>query len=152
MVIALNFSYFIFKARADLKKYFVNCRRNLRPGGVLALDCFGGADSMKPNKESTVYRRFVYHWEQYGHDPISGEARCSIHFKPKGRKKIKDVFTYDWRLWTLPELRDLLAEAGFRKTHIYWEGGSKLKGNGIFTRSDKVEIEPVWIAYIAAEK
>ncbi|MEK7382149.1 MAG: class I SAM-dependent methyltransferase, partial [Elusimicrobiota bacterium] len=79
--------------------------------------------------------------EQFGFDPVSGEARFAIHFKPKGRKKIKDVFRYDWRIWTLPEIRDLLAEAGFRKTHVYWEGND-----------GKAKMEPVWIAFIAAEK
>lgn len=152
IAVAMNFSYSAFKTRADFKRYLVSSRRGLRPGGVLALDCFGGPGVQKPNVERTVHRGFVYYWEQSGFDPVSGEARCAIHFKPRGRRKLKDVFTYDWRLWTLPEIRDLLAEAGFRKSHVYWEGDDGRKGNGIFTRAGKLMMESVWIAFIAAER
>ena len=39
---ALNFSYFIFKKRADLVRYFKAAFSNLRPGGVIVLDSYGG--------------------------------------------------------------------------------------------------------------
>ena len=31
------------------------------------------------------------------------------------------AFTYDWRFWTLPEIRELMTEAGFRETRVYVE-------------------------------
>ncbi|MBI4062276.1 MAG: hypothetical protein HY403_12710 [Elusimicrobia bacterium] len=138
LILAQNFSYFALKKRETLKAYFVNCRKSLRPGGVLALDIFGGAGTHKRGVERTDHRDFVFYWEQYGFDPVTHEARCAIHFKPKGRRKVKDVFVCDWRLWTIPEIRDLLREAGFRASHVYWEGGGA--------------VESTWIAMIAAEK
>ena len=152
LIMAQNFSYFILKKRTALKAYFVNCRKSLRPGGVLALDVFGGAGTHKPIIERTAHRSFVYYWEQYGYDPVTNEAHSSIHFKQNGRRKIKNVFTYNWRIWSIPEIRDLLAEAGFKKSHVYWEGDDGRQGNGVFTRVEKGGIESVWIAMILAEK
>jgi SAM-dependent methyltransferase len=152
LILAQNFSYFTFKKRETLKAYFVNCRKSLRAGGVLALDIFGGAGTHKRNLERTDNRSFVFYWEQYGFDPVTHEARCGIHFKPKGRRMARDVFAYEWRLWTIPEIRDLLREAGFEKSHVYWEGDDGKKGNGVFTRVERGGIELVWIAMILAEK
>ena len=56
-------------------------------------------------------------------------------------------------MWSIPELRELLAEVGFKKTHIYWEGTNRKGfGNGIFTRTEKGEPCESWIAYVVAEK
>jgi hypothetical protein len=132
--------------------YFVNCRKSLRENGVLALDIFGGAGTQKRNLERTDNRSFVFWWEQKDFDPVTHRAACAIHFKPKGRRKAADVFTYDWRIWTIPEVRDLLKEAGFKRSHVYWEGDDGRRGNGVFTRVEKGGIELVWIAMILAEK
>lgn len=70
-----------------------------------------------------------------------------MHFKPRGRGKTRDVFTYDWRLWTIAETRDLLAEAGFRRTSVYWQGD-----DGRFARDQNGGREEVWVALIVAEK
>lgn len=41
---------------------------------------------------------------------------------------------YDWRLWSLSELKDLLEKAGSRKVDVYWKGTdpSNGGGNGVF--------------------
>lgn len=143
LILAMNFACSLIRERALLKKYFVNCLKGLRRGGVLAVDACGGIGLQKANVETTDHGSFVYYWEQYGFDPVSNSARCAIHFKPKGRKKIKEVFSYDWRIWSLAELRDLMREAGFRKTHVYWEGDGG---------ENRRRLEKVWIALILAEK
>lgn len=152
LIMAMNFSYFIFKERAALKAYFARCFKNLRPGGVLAMDCFGGGGTHRPNRESTVHPRFTYYWEQYDFDPVLSTARCAMHFKPKGGRKVSDVFTYDWRLWTIPEIKELLAETGFARSHVYWEGDDGRRGNGKFARDENGGREEIWIAMILAEK
>lgn len=140
LILAQNFSYFIFAERETLKAYFTNCRRSLRRGGVLALDIFGGPGTFTRNVERTDYKSFTFWWEQSELDPVTHTARCAIHFKPKGRRKVRDAFTYEWRMWSIPEVRELLREAGFRKSHVYWEGG------------DGRPVESVWLALILAEK
>jgi len=152
MIFAMNFSYMIFKRREGLKAYFKNCLKNLKPDGVLALDCFGGGGTHRPNVERTVHPTFTYYWEQLDYDPVYNTARSAMHFKPKRGKKILNVFTYEWRIWTIAEIRELLAEAGFRKSHVYWEGDDGRSGNGKFAVDENGGREEVWIAMILAEK
>jgi len=67
--------------------------------------------------------------------------------------RIKKAFTYEWRLYTAPEIRDLLLEAGYRKVTVYWEGEDEDgEGNGIFTADTEGTPDLAWIAYIVAEK
>jgi len=147
LTLALNFSYFTLKDRARLNRYLVNARKSLRRGGVLAMDAFGGPGAHRPNREKTDHGEFIYYWQQYGFDPVSHEARCAMHFKPRGGRTTRDVFTYDWRLWTIAETRDLLAEAGFRRTSVYWQGD-----DGRFARDANGGREEVWVALLVAEK
>jgi SAM-dependent methyltransferase len=153
IAIAMNFSYFVFKARAQMKEYFKNSYQSLKNNGVFIIDCFGGSQCYDEIEDVTKHKQFNYYWDQTGFDPITNRALFYIHFKPHGQKKIEKVFSYDWRMWSIPELRDLLEEVGFKKSHVYWEGTTKKgEGDGVFTRTEKGEACLSWIAYIAAEK
>ena len=105
-------------------------------------------------EEETDFDHFTYYWECQRFDPVTHEAFYAIHFRPKGRRKLVNVFTYDWRLWTMPELRDLLLEVGFRKVTPYWEGDDDDGGgNGEFLPyKNEVENCLSWVAYLAATK
>ena len=150
---ALNFSYFAFKKRQMLKTYFANVHRSLRKKGLFVIDAFGGKQCTDAIEDKLVRKGFTYYWDQENFDPVTNEALFHIHFKPKGHKKIENVFTYDWRMWSIPELRDLLEEVGFKKTHVYWEGTTRSgEGNGKFTRTEQGEACDSWIAYVVAEK
>ena len=149
---ALNFSYFIFKDRKVLKAYFENCFNTLKKSGILLLDAFGGSQCMEPNEEETEHDGFSYFWDQDSYDPVTNEAMFYIHFKPKGSKKTT-AFTYDWRLWSIPEIKDILQEVGFKNVHIYWEGTTDDgEGDGKFKKVTKGEDCEAWVAYIVAEK
>ena len=157
VICAQNFSYFIFKERLTLKKYFKNCLRTLNKDGVFVLDCFGGPKCQEPNEEVTEQgdepNVFDYYWDQDSFDPLTNEGMFYIHFKRKGEKKREKVFTYDWRLWTLPELKDLLLEVGFSKVDILWEGSTEDgEGDGNFVAVEKGEDCDAWVAYLAAYK
>ena len=58
---------------------------------------------------------------------------CHIHFKFKDGSRIKKAFSYDWRLWTLPEIREVMEEAGFSNTRVYWEDEDE-EGEGSSSR------------------
>jgi hypothetical protein len=74
-----------------------------------------------------------------------------IHFEFDDGSRINRAFRYDWRLWGLFELRDLLDDAGFSKTEVYWEGTDRQtgEGNDVFRRRERAEDDPAWICYIA---
>lgn len=152
IIIAVNFSYFIFKTRDLLGRYFRSVHRSLKKDGMLILDVFGGTQCTDAIEDKTQRKNFTYYWDQKSFDPITNDAQFAIHFRYKG-KKYEDVFTYDWRMWTIPELRDLLAESGFSKTKVYWEGTTRSGGgNGVFKQAEVGEACLSWIAYIVAEK
>lgn len=153
MIAALNFSFFLFKKREVLKKYFENCLKSLNKDGVFIIDCFGGGQCQAAIEEETEYKEFSYFWDQTNFNPITHEAEFFIHFKLKNKPKMEKLFYYDWRMWTLAELTDILNEVGFKKSEVYWEGNdSKGGGNGVFTPSKKGEECDSWIAYIVSEK
>ncbi len=152
VVIAFNFSFYLFKSRLMLRSYFKRARQGLRRDGLFIVDCFGGKDCQEANQEKSKIGGFEYFWDQESFDPVSNEALFHIHFKRKGEKRRERVFTYDWRMWTIPEIREVMQEAGFRRTHIYWEGTNRAGyGNGKFKRTEVGEECDGWVAYVVGE-
>jgi len=152
LVAALNFSYFIFTTRDELRAYFRAARRSLAPGGLFIGDIFGGWEAQKPLTERTRYSGFTYLWQLEGFDPIDNFARFHIHFEFHDRGGIRRAFTYNWRLWSIPELHEILREAGFRRVDIYWEGIDRRSGfgNSVFRKIVSAENAPGWIAFFVA--
>jgi SAM-dependent methyltransferase len=148
---AFNFSYFIFQQRELMKDYFRSVYDSLADDGVFFLDAFGGYEAFEEMKEKTKYDEFTYVWEQATYYPISGEMTCYIHFKFPDGSKMKRAFEYTWRLWTLPEIVEMLSETGFRNPTVYWEGTDK-DGDGVFKPDERGEADAGWIVYIIAEK
>jgi SAM-dependent methyltransferase len=150
---AFNFSYFMFETRDELRAYFASCRNALADDGILFLDSFGGPEAIEVQKEKTKFDHFTYVWDQADFNPVTNHMRCHIHFKFPDGSKIKNAFTYEWRMWTLPEIRELLLEAGFSAARIYWEGEDEDgEGNGEFYETDKGAPDLAWVCYIIAEK
>ena len=154
VILAMNFSYFIFKTRETLKSYFSNVHAALIEDGILFLDCFGGYDAYREMKEKTTYSDFTYVWEQAAFNPITHDMRCHINFKFRDGSSIKPAFTYEWRLWSLPELRELLTEAGFKNVTVFWQGWdeNQEEGNGEFDPVTDADADAGWICYLSAEK
>lgn len=157
IVVAMNFSYWLLKHRAALKRYFKNVRKALKEDGIFFLDAYGGYDSYRVITEERAIEsedgEFTYVWEQEKYDPISGRLVCHIHFDFPDGSRMERAFSYDWRLWSLPEIRELLDEAGFKRVLCYWQGWDQ-EGNpdGIFTPVEEGEPDAGWIAYLTAEK
>lgn len=154
VIVAMNFSYMLFTTRDQLRDYFNNTHAGLNDNGILMLDSYGGQESWGNVKEKTKCDGFNYFWEQCNFNPINNQMTCYIHFKFDDGSKMDRAFSYQWRLWTLPEIRELLAEAGFCKSTVYWEGTDEETGEGdnIFTPTEQGEDDPSWIVYIVAEK
>ena len=152
-VLAMNFSYYIFKTREGLLQYFKRARSGLVSDGMLVLDAYGGSDSFVEMEERRKVDGFTYVWDQHSYNPITGDVVNYIHYEFPDGSRMSKAFAYEWRLWTLPELQELLYEAGFSKVTVYWEGTDKDgEGNDEFTATTVGEACPGWIAYLVAEK
>jgi SAM-dependent methyltransferase len=152
LVVAFNFSFFTFRTRETLLTYFRSARRSLSPGGVFIGDMFGGWDAQKPALERTRHRGFTYLWELEHFDPLANFGRFHIHFKFHDGGGIRRAFTYEWRQWSIPEVRELLHEAGFGNIEFYWEGFDPRTGigNSVFRRVTSTQNSSGWIGFFAA--
>lgn len=153
-VVALNFSYAVFPTRTALLAYFRAAHRALRPGGMVFVDAWGGPDAQLQKTDRLRRKGFVYEWEQRAFDPIDHRIECAIHFAFPDGSRLRDAFVYDWRLWTLPELRELFAEAGFTGVEVLWESTDHRTGGGTgaFYRTARGSQDAAWVALVAARK
>ena len=56
-------------------------------------------------------------------------------------------------MWTIPEIREAMEDAGFSRSIVYWEGDDgEGGGNGIFSPTEKDENCKVWICYVVGVK
>ena len=163
LVAALNFSYSVFHTRDMLSRYFRQVCKSLAHGGVFVLDAWGGSETMCEDLENRSVEAeeafdgkkipsFTYVWEQSRFNPIDHRIVCHIHFKLRDGTRMKKAFTYDWRLWTLPEMRELLLDAGFVSADVYVEGwdDEEDESDGIFRKRKYFENQEGWVAYVVA--
>lgn len=153
VTLAFNFSYYILRTREELLRYFRAARASLNPDGMLFLDAYGGPEAQQAQSVRRKCGGFVYVWEQRSFDPIGCLGSNALHFEFPDGSALRDAFRYDWRLWSLPETRDLLAEAGFSRSDVYWEGTDRTTGDGndVFTRRERAEADLAWVAYVVAQ-
>jgi hypothetical protein len=154
IVLAMNFSYYLFLTRAELLSYFESVHEGLMDDGILFLDAYGGYDSPKNIVEERECDGFTYLWEQAEFNPIDSTMQCFIHFSFPDKSRMERAFSYRWRLWTLPEIRELLGQAGFSEVTVYWEGTDEEKneGNGVFEPAVVGDADPGWVCYIVAQR
>jgi hypothetical protein len=148
-LLAHNFSYYIFKQRNALVSYFASTITSLKDNGIIILDAYGGSDSFVEMEEDRDLDGFTYTWDQSSYNPITGDVVNYIHFSFPDGTRIEKAFTYEWRLWTIPEIKEILLDAGYRDVVVYWEGtDDDDEGNGVWTATDQGEACQGWIAYI----
>ncbi len=144
VIVALNFSPWIYHDRPGMLAYLRHARRHVRPGGMVILDAFGGPGSIVPCLDERPFSGFDYLWEQVAFDPVTGRMVCRIHFRFPNGSMLRSAFEYDWRMWTLPELRDLLAEAGFASSDVYFESEA-----GFIHQTETADGDTAaWVAYL----
>jgi hypothetical protein len=149
---AFNFSYFCFQNRPLLKSYFEMARKSLADEGLFIIDLYGGADAQRTMTETREQEGFDYVWDQHIFDPVTHHVINYIHFEFPDGSEIRRAFTYDWRLWSIPELREILADAGFSETEVYWEGTDRKTNepNGVYRKVTSAPDDPAWVSYIVA--
>lgn len=159
---ALNFSWWVFHRRTDLVTYLRAARASLVSRGVLVMNLYGGTRAEKPlvertrkaagnGPDGTMHEGFTYIWEQESFDAVTRRLLAHIHFESRAGRRMARAFTYDWRMWTLPELRECALEAGFREVEVWSEGWTRDRRthNGVLYPRRTLDNDDCWIAYAA---
>lgn len=153
---AQNFSFWIFKTRKEVIEYFKFARSNMSAKSIMVMDMMGGGQCF--DEQHTDVRTikkgkkgFKYYWKQDRFNPITSDARFYIGFKFADGSRMKKAFEYNWRFWSIPEVREMLAEAGFSASHVYWEVEHE-DGESEWKIHTEAESDPSWISYIVAIK
>lgn len=163
IVCAFNYSCCCLHKRAELVLYFKHVLGVLsKKGGIFVMDLYGGTSSESKIRLQRRFPNFTYIWEQAEFDIIGRKTRISLHFHlQKQQRKLRHAFSYSWRLWSLPEIKDCLEEAGFQSVH-FWirqmpdtEANRRTEGFGAgrdikYEEVKTFEQEDAWNAYIVA--
>jgi len=154
VIATLNFSICELRDRRSMSGYFRRARRRLRPGGSLVIDIYAGAEEFTLGESDMEMRGGVrYVWEQREADPVTGRVVNAIHFFPPGDEPIRDAFVYRWRLWSPPELRDAMLEAGFTRVDIYERFGQAVDTEGVLYPAPvdhPSELDETFVVYLVA--
>ncbi|HEX2838494.1 MAG TPA: hypothetical protein VHN77_10235 [Phycisphaerales bacterium] len=162
IIAATNFAMGYFHERAGLVAYLTRTRSRLPRGGVFMCDMYGGKGAwtagmervrVRVGNDPRVPRSFVYEWDQVSADPATNLVENAIHFswKKGGRtRRIDRAFTYHWRLWSIPELRDAVREAGFRGVDVYTRLADAVDHEGgVYVRPAE-SVDASWVVYVVA--
>ena len=149
---AQNFSFWCFKTREEVLNYFRMAYENLKEKGVMVMDMMGGKEcyaSDVTDKRTIVKGKngFKYHWEQASFNPVSADCSFYIHFKFADGSMIEKAFEYHWRFWTIPEVREMLAEAGFRLSKVYWDVADE-EEDADWQAVDDAPNDDSWLCYV----
>lgn len=134
VIAVMNFSICEWQDRRTLVAYLRHARSRLRPGGALVASLFGGDDAMRSGRfrqaVQTPAGAVMYEWEQRSADVTTGRIVCAMHFKIGRSAWMRDAFIYDWRLWSIAELREAMSDAGFTATDVYDHGEHAIDAQG----------------------
>lgn len=144
VIAATNFPLGYWHTRKELVAYLAHARTCTAPGGIFACDLYGGSDAFRHGANSVSLRgpsaeRIRYTWEQRSADPMTARVFNAIHFRisPPSRRtgaarpvELRDAFTYDWRLWSIPEMRDAMLDAGWASVDVYDSLGDAIDQDG----------------------
>lgn len=142
VIAALNFAVCEIHTRARLVTYLRNVQFRLGAGGVAAFDLYGGEAALSAGVSEQVVEveggEVLYVWQQVSADPMTAYVENAIHFETPDGQRMDNAFVYRWRLWSVPELRDALREAGFASTEVRCRYGEAMDGEGEIVLGDPV--------------
>ncbi len=105
---------------------------------------------------------FWYEWHQRECHSLTGRVLCDINFElppntvfnaGKKSRRIERAFTYDWRLWSIPEMRDAMYEAGFRNVEVYNSLAAGVDTDNtlyVLPMQDDDELTDPYVVYVVA--
>ncbi len=158
-----NFSIGYLHTRSELVEYLTHARQRLETsGGVFICDTYGGETAYTLGGVHRAHpmpggKLCRYTWEQHDADPTTAMVTNLIHFRIERagviEEEIFDAFVYEWRLWSIPELRDAMTDAGFAQTQVYAKLADAVdeEGNAYITpvTDAQEELEDSFIVLVA---
>lgn len=125
IIAALNYGCCYFHQRTDLIDYLSKSLSSLRSKGVLVCDLFG-ASAWHPEKRSKKHAGFTYIFEQSGLNPLTDRINLDLHFHfPADGSTMRKAFSYDFRVWSIADIREAMLEVGFKRVAVYVGDSSK---------------------------
>jgi len=173
LLVALNFSVCELHDRRDLVAYLRHARRRLTRGGAFVADLYGGEGAFDVGRQRERHRgprgeKVIYEFEQRSADALTGRVVDALHFEVTGKSgarhaairggrtiRLRDAFVYDWRLWSLPELRDALRDAGFARTEVYSRFEHARDGRGrvhVKPLASSRELGATWCVFVVGRR
>lgn len=156
IIAALNFPVGYFHDRSSLLTYFRRCRARLKPRGILVIDTYGGPSAFQTGRYDVRLDNGVrYTWEQREANPLTARVLNAMHFEIPRQAALRNAFVYDWRLWSVPELRDALNEAGFTRSDVFLSMGSSIDAQGrlrIAPAQAPESLDDDYVAYLVARR
>lgn len=163
-IAVLNFSICEWLTRPQLLAYLRHARSRLEKDGVFVADLYGGEDAFAIGESDVEIREpepgagalpegVRYVWEQREADPLTARVVNAMHFQLPSGAWLRDAFVYDWRLWSVPELREAMHEAGFARTEVYDRLGDAIDTDGrLYVRpvESPDELDENYIVFVAA--
>lgn len=161
IVAALNYGVCYFHRRSELIDYLRRSFKAAADDGIFVCDVFGGLSATKAAAFRRQCSSFVYTFEQTPCNPLTNRCHCHIHFAFPDGTALRRAFSYEFRVWSLVELREALLEVGFRSCHLWVaeveqdEHGTAV-GSADFRRvADEdggLAVGSSWNAYVVAAK
>lgn len=133
-----NFSIGYIHHRPTLVEYLRRSAQRLRlgaagfGGGIMVCDLYDSPSKFElgvlhrthPGRGNEIVH---YTWEHREADALTAMVTNVIHFRVVVDgdvvAEMPDAFIYHWRLWSIPELRDAMLEAGFASTEVHQQVG-----------------------------
>ena len=148
---AFNFSYWIFRRRAELLEYFRAVHADLAEHGVFVIDVHGGGESFSEEEQIIDCDEFDFICHQTDFSPVDHCANLALHFRFADGSEMRNAFQYRWRVWSMPEIIDVLNDAGFTDIRAHW----CIEEDDFETRYELTRVgynDPAWVACLAAVK
>lgn len=153
---AQNFSFWYFKTREEVIEYFEFARSNMADQSIMIMDMMGGGGCYEEDRvdKRTIKKGkngFRYDWKQVSFNPVTADCEFHISFKFADGSRMKKAFVYQWRFWTIPEVREMLEEAGFSHSYVYFDREDD-DGEDMdeWYRTEEYPSHESWIGYIVA--
>jgi SAM-dependent methyltransferase len=159
IISATNFPIGYWHTPPQLLEYLRLTRGRLRRGGIFVCDTYGGATAFTTGTLQRDIRtedgaRIHYTWQQREADPITAMVTDVLHFRATRDGEViyqeAEAFIYRWRLWSIPELRDAFAEAGFRQADVYAELGDAVDSDRVLYVHPAEDLPESFVVLLAA--